>query len=89
MNDAVAVCVKAGELAVIVTVRLTVTGIVTTEKVADLCPEGILMDDGAGAIVALSDRKLMSTPPMGAGSPIVTVPLAELPPITVLFVRVS
>jgi len=89
VRDAEADCVELGRLAVTVMVRLTVTTIVVTVNVADVCPAGILSEIGTWAMVGLSDRRLIVIPVIGAGSPTVTVPLTVPPPVTALDVKAT
>jgi len=77
------------KVAVILTVRLTVTKIVVMVNVAEFCPDGMFTENGAWAMVGLSDCKLTFTPASGAGLPMVTVPLTLFPPITELLVKVT
>lgn len=76
-----AFCEEPLSVAVIVAVDVAVTPVVETVKFAEVEPAGTVTD---GAVVAGAPDALRVTvvPPVGAGTPRVTVPEAELPPTT-------
>jgi hypothetical protein len=58
------------------------TGLVATEKVFDMLPAGtVTLADTVAADVLLLER-VTKTPPVGAGPLSVTVPVEEVPPVT-------
>jgi len=71
------------KLAVIVAAVVVVTATVVTVKVAVVAPEGMVTDAGVLAEAELSLRE-MTKPAAGAAEPIVTVPVDEFPPTTLV-----
>src|SRR5436309_4595794 len=58
------------------------TGVVLTVKVALVLPAGTVTLAGTVAAPVLLLDKLTTAPPLGAGALSVTVPVEELPPVT-------
>src|SRR5436309_6763353 len=58
------------------------TGVVLTVKVALVLPAGTVTLTGTVAAPVLLLDKLTTAPPLGAGALSVTVPVEELPPVT-------
>jgi len=77
----VAVRVTPLRLAVMVAVVVAPTALVVTVKVALLAPAATVTVAGVVADALLSD-KVTAAPPAGAGPLKVTVPVEELPPVT-------
>jgi len=71
-----------------VTVVDKATALVFTVKVALVAPAGTVTPDGTVATVASLLDKETSAPPLGAGPLSVTVPVDEVPPVTLVGVRV-
>ena len=69
--------------AVIVAVVVAETTLVATLKVAAVAPAEIVTEDGTVAFV-LPDDRATARPPAGAGPEMATVPVADLPPTTVV-----
>jgi hypothetical protein len=69
---------------VIVTNVLFATGNVVTVKLAEVCPPGTLTMPGARATFALLVASVTEIPPAGAGALKNTVPVAFVPPLTVV-----
>ena len=65
------------------------TGLVLTLKVAVVAPAGIVTEPGTLATVGSLLDKEMTAPPLGAGPPNVTVPVDELPPLTLAGLTLS
>ena len=68
---------------VIVAVTVVATDDVVMANVADVEPDGITTDVGTAALAELEVR-LTVMPPVGAGPLRVTVPVADVPPVTVV-----
>jgi hypothetical protein len=64
------------------------TGEVVMENVAEVAPAGIVTLAGVTALVEL-ELRVTGRPPVGAAVKIVTVPVEEVPPITVAGLRVT
>ncbi len=77
-----AVCLANPKIAVIVTVRGTVTIEVVMVKVCKLCPAGMIT--GATWAAVSMDCSVTVAPVTGAGSPSITVPVTGFPPTTAL-----
>ena len=65
------------------------TGVVLTVKVALVLPAGTVTLAGTVAAPVLLLDKLTTAPPLGAGALSVTVPVEELPPVTLVGLRLS
>src|SRR5947199_167983 len=65
------------------------TGLVLTVKVALVLPAGTVTLAGTVAAPVLLLDKLTTAPPLGAGALSVTVPVEELPPVTLDGLRLS
>src|SRR5437867_9781758 len=65
------------------------TGVVLTVKVALVLPAGTVTLAGTVAAPVLLLDKLTTAPPLGAGPLSVTVPVEELPPVTLVGLRLS
>lgn len=65
------------------------TGLVVTMNVAVVAPSGIVIEPGTLATVGSLLDKEMTAPPLGAGPPNVTVPVDELPPLTLAGLTLS
>src|SRR5438093_13201911 len=65
------------------------TGVVLTVKVALVLPAGTVTLAGTVAAPVLLLDKLTTAPPLGAGALSVTVPVEELPPVTLDGLRLS
>jgi hypothetical protein len=76
----VAVFVTVPNVAESVAVVEEVTTLVETEKVALVWPAGIVTLAGTTAAL-LSEARVITVPPLGAGSEMVTVPMAGFPPM--------
>jgi len=76
-------------LPVIVTVRAEVTADVVTMKVALVAPAATVTDAGTWATAVRLLVNVTTIPPVGAGPFSVTVPVDEVPPLTVLGIRRS
>ena len=63
------------------------TGVVLTVKVALVLPAGTVTLAGTVAAPVLLLDKLTTAPPLGAGALSVTVPVEELPPVTLVGLR--
>jgi hypothetical protein len=74
---------------VIVTVVVELTAEVVTPKVALVAPAGMVTFAGTGASDVLLLTRETTTPPLGAALLSVTVPVDELPPLTLLGLTVS
>ena len=61
-----------------------VTANVVIVKLADVCPPGTLTIPGARAAFALLVASVTEIPPVGAGELKNTVPVAFVPPVTVV-----
>jgi len=72
-----------------VTVVDKATALVFTVKFALVAPAGTVTLDGTVATVALLLDKETSAPPLGAGPLSVTVPVDEVPPVTLVGLRLS
>jgi len=79
----VVVTVELPNVAVMVTGIVEVTGVVLIVKLAELAPAATLTVADIVAFVLLED-KLTSVPPVGDGDCKVTVPVDDVPPITVV-----
>jgi hypothetical protein len=66
-----------------------VTGEVEIVNVAVVCPAATVTDAGTVAAVVLLLLRVTTSPPAGAAELIVTVPVEEVPPVTVVGLRVS
>jgi len=75
-------------VAVIVAAALVDTGTVVTVKVALVAPAATVTEAGTVALALLLDR-LTASPPVGAALEIVTVPVEDAPPITVVGANAS
>lgn len=60
------------------------TARVDTGKVAEVAPAATVTLTGTVAAEVLSLESVMTAPPVGAGALIVTVPVEEVPPVTVV-----
>ena len=80
----VALFVTLPEFAEMVAEVFAVTCVVTTVKLAELAPAGTRTLAGTFAMEGLLLVRLTETPPTGAGPLSVTVPVEELPPLTVV-----
>jgi hypothetical protein len=60
---------------------LLATAVVVTENVAVVCPAATVTLDGTRAAALLLER-LTTAPPVGAAPFRVTVPVADVPPVT-------
>jgi hypothetical protein len=78
----VPVLVAPLRVAVMVTVVFDDTGLVVTENVDDVVFAAMVTLAGVPATVALLSDSPTMTPPAGAGALRVTVPVTEVPPIT-------
>ena len=67
-----------------VTVVSDATGLVVMENVAVVAPPGTVTDAGTWAAVALLLNRVTTAPPSGAGPLSVTVPIEDIPPTTVV-----
>src|SRR5213594_103750 len=65
------------------------TGLVLTVKVAVMPPVGTVTLAGTVATPGLLLDRLTTAPPLGAGPLSVTVPVEELPPVTLVGLRLS
>jgi len=65
------------------------TAVVVTLKLTLVAPAGTVTLDGTLATPALLLDRLTAAPPLGAGALSVTVPIEELPPVTVVGFRIS
>ena len=65
------------------------TGLVLTVKVAVMPPVGTVTLAGTVATLVLLLERATTAPPLGAGPLSVTVPVEELPPVTLVGLRVS
>jgi len=65
------------------------TALVLAVNVAAVAPLGTVTLDGTVATVALLLDKETSAPPLGAGPLSVTVPVDEVPPVTLVGLRLS
>ena len=74
--------------AVIVGAVLDATGVVVIWKVAAVAPAATVTVAGVTALGSLEDKATLH-PPVGAGAVKVTVPVEEVPPVTVLGARVK
>jgi len=79
----VVVCVLPPCVAVIVAFTVVVTADVPTANVTVVDPTGTVTDEGTFALEIL-DARFTTQPPFGAGPFSVTVPVAEVPPISAL-----
>jgi len=68
----------------IVTCVWLATGRVVMEKLALVCPAGTVTETGTVATLVLPLLSCTCKPPAGAGPLSVTVPMAVLPPTTLL-----
>ena len=76
-----AVLVVGPKVAEILAVVVAVTVVVVMENVAVVFPDGMVTD--AGVVAELLPLEMeMTSPPVGAAVPMVTVPVAVLPPLT-------
>ena len=65
------------------------TGLVLTVKVAVVAPLGTVTPAGTVAALVLLLESETSAPPLGAGPLSVTVPVEELPPVTLVGLTLS
>src|SRR5213594_140251 len=65
------------------------TGLVLTVKVAVMPPVGTVTLAGTVATLVLLLERATTAPPLGAGPLSVTVPVEELPPVTLVGLRLS
>jgi len=79
----VALWVPVFNVAEIVTGVLLATGVVVTVKVAVVAPAATVTLDGTVAAAVLLLLSVTTSPPVGAGPLNVTVPVDEVPPVTV------
>ena len=68
----------------IVAVEVVVTAVVETANVPEVAPAGTVIMEGTVASVVSLELKVTAKPPVGAGSPSVTVPVELFPPMTAL-----
>src|SRR5262245_28176263 len=85
LADLVALPTKA----VMLTTVFFVTAKVVTLKLAEVCPAGILTTGGTWATDGLFVDRVAKMPPVGAGEAKVTVPVALVPPGTLVGVTVT
>ncbi len=81
MTVRAAVAVELPETAVIVAEVVAASGIVATTNVAEVAPSATVTLLG-GIAYPLLDVKVTTAPPIGAGAASVTVPVDDIPPIT-------
>lgn len=72
-----------------VAVVLLATTFAETAKVAVVAPAATVTLPGTVAVAVLLDKRVTTVPPDGAGLPKVTVPVADLPPVTLVGLRIS
>ena len=76
------------QLPLMVIVAAQPVATVVTVKFADVCPAGIVTDEGTPLDQILLVERLIVAPPLGAAAESVTVPVEDCPPATVLGLRV-
>jgi hypothetical protein len=80
----IAAVVVVSRNAVIVAEVVVLTANVVTEKVADVCPAGTVTTPGAVATPGLLVASVTVMPPEGEGALKDTVPVALVPPVTLV-----